>query len=81
MKKSSATTIEAILHVDLDDLEGVIGGKKGKKITQEANVNQTGSISFNLSGTSSVSSFFCPGSGSSISLSVNQASDVDQEAH
>ncbi|GEM_PF-1403610 len=80
MEYKSATRIEAILQVDLDDLEDVIGGKKKNTTTQEANVNQTGSISFNLSGAGSVSSFFCPGSGSSISISVNQNANVDQEA-
>lgn len=81
MKRSSATRIEAILHIDLDDLDGVTGGKKRKKTTQEAHVNQTGSTRFDLGGVGSVSSFLCPGSGSSIRLSVNQTADVDQEDH
>ena len=81
MGTKSAMKIESILQVDLDDLEDVVGGKKkSKTTTQTANVTQTGSISFDLSGAGSVSSFFCPGSGSSISISVNQDSNVEQNA-
>ena len=81
MEKNSAMKIEAILQVDLDDLENVVGGKKkGKTTTQTADVTQDGSINFDLSGAGSVSTFFCPGDNSSIDLSVNQDSNVEQNA-
>ncbi len=79
MEKTSSMKIDAILAIDLDDLEDVFGGKKGKTTTQTANVTQNGSINFDLSGTNSVSTFFCPGDNSSIDLSVNQDANVNQD--
>ena len=80
MEKTSSMKIDAILAIDLDDLEDVVGGKKGKTTTQTADVTQDGSINFDLSGVGSVSTFFCPGDNSSIDLSVNQNANVNQNA-
>lgn len=80
MEYKSATKIDAILEIDLDELEDVVGGKKKKSTKQTANVTQNADINFDFSGAGSVSSFFCAGSGSSINISINQDSDVHQEA-
>ncbi len=81
MEKTSSMKIDAILAIDLDDLDDVVGGKKkSKTTTQTADVNQDGSINFDLSGAGSVSTFFCPGDNSSIDLSVNQNANVNQDA-
>jgi hypothetical protein len=84
MKTSSATKIETLVHVDLEDLDDVIGGKhhSSSTTTQTSNVTQNGSVTIDLSGAGDVSSFFCPsGSGNTITIGSTQNATVDQEAN
>lgn len=84
MKTTSATKIEALVHVDLDDLDDIVGGKhhSSQKTEQTSTVTQNGSVTLDLSGAGDVSSFFCPsGSGNSITIGSNQSATVDQEAN